>query len=36
MLLNDIDKAFAAASPEGIVGNELITEYLHPTVYGIF
>ena len=36
VLLNDAAKAFAAASPEGIVGNELITEYLHPTVYGHF
>ena len=36
VLLNDIEKAFAAASPEGIAGNELITEYLHPTVYGHF
>ena len=34
VLLNDVEEAFAAASPNRIVGNELITEYLHPTVYG--
>ena len=36
VVLNDVEQAFAAASPQGIVGNELITEYLHPTVYGHF
>ena len=36
VVLNDVEKGFAAASPQGIVGNELITEYLHPTVYGHF
>ena len=34
VLLSDIEKTFAAKSPHGIVGNELITEYLHPTTYG--
>ena len=36
VLLNDVEEAFAAASPNRIVGNELIAEYLHPTVYGHF
>lgn len=34
VLLSDAEEVFATASPHGIVGNELITEYLHPTVYG--
>ena len=34
ILLSDMEKVFAANSPHGIVGNELIAEYLHPTVYG--
>ena len=34
VLLNDVEETFAAASPHGLVGNELMTEYLHPTVYG--
>ena len=34
VLLSDVEKVFAANSPHGIVGNELIAEYLHPTVYG--
>lgn len=32
--LIDLERAFAAAAPEGIVGDELISEYLHPTVWG--
>ena len=36
VLLNDVEEAFAAASPHRLVGSELITEYLHPTVYGHF
>ena len=32
--MSDVEKVFAANSPHGIVGNELIAEYLHPTVYG--
>ena len=34
VLLSDAAGTVAAASLHGIVGNELITEYLHPTVYG--
>ncbi len=34
ILLSDSEERFARASPHGIVGDELITEYLHPTVYG--
>ena len=33
-LLGDTEAAFVAASPHGIIGGELIVEYLHPTVYG--
>lgn len=32
--LCDVEAAFAAATPDGIVGDELLTEYLHPTVLG--
>jgi len=31
-----VDSAFAAASPHGIIGNELILEHLHPTLDGYF
>ena len=34
ILLSDSGERFARASPHRIVGDELITEYLHPTVYG--
>jgi lysophospholipase L1-like esterase len=34
VLLADVEQTFAAAAPHRIVGNELITEYVHPTVYG--
>lgn len=34
VVLSDSEAAFAAASPQGIIGSELITEHLHPTVYG--
>ena len=34
LLFSDSEKIFTQASPHGIIGNELITEYLHPTVYG--
>ena len=34
VVLSDSEAAFAAASPQGIIGGELITEHLHPTVYG--
>ena len=34
VLFHDVEEVFAAFSPHGLVGNELITEYLHPTVYG--
>ena len=30
----DADSAFEAASPEGITGNNLMTDHLHPTVQG--
>lgn len=32
----DIDSAFAAASPAGITGSNVILEHLHPTAYGQF
>lgn len=32
----DMERAFAAASPDSIVGNELIFEHLHPTARGYF
>ena len=34
VLLADVEQTFATAAPHRIVGNELITEYVHPTVYG--
>ena len=34
VLLCDVEEAFSAHSPHGLIGDELITEYLHPTVYG--
>ena len=33
-ILIDVEQAFAAHAPADLVGNELITEYLHPTVWG--
>ena len=33
-ILIDVEQAFAAHAPAGLVGDELITEYLHPTVRG--
>ena len=33
-LLIDVEQAFAAHAPAGLVGDALITEYLHPTVWG--
>ncbi|HEX7571695.1 MAG TPA: hypothetical protein VF514_01275, partial [Bacteroidota bacterium] len=32
----DLEELFAAASPDSIVGNELIFEHLHPTARGSF
>jgi tetratricopeptide (TPR) repeat protein len=34
VLLADVEAAFAQAAPHGMVGNELIAEYVHPTVHG--
>ena len=34
VLLADSERALSAAAGHGIIGNDLITEYLHPTVYG--
>lgn len=34
VVVGDVEAAFSEASPGGIVGNELLTEYLHPTVRG--
>ena len=34
VVVSDVEAAFSDASPGGIVGNELLTEYLHPTVRG--
>ena len=33
-ILCDVEADFAAATPDGIVGDELLTDYVHPTVYG--
>lgn len=33
-LLIDVEQAFATHAPAGLVGDALITEYLHPTVWG--
>ena len=33
-ILINVEQAFAAHAPAGLVGDELITEYLHPTVWG--
>ena len=33
-ILIDVEQAFATHAPAGLVGDELITEYLHPTVWG--
>ena len=33
-ILIDVERAFAAHAPAGLVGDALITEYLHPTVWG--
>lgn len=33
-IVSDVEGAFAAATPGGITGDELLTDYLHPTVYG--
>lgn len=30
----NIDSAFASISPDGIVGNNLMTDHLHPTLHG--
>lgn len=35
-ILVDMEEIFSQASPHGITGDELITEYLHPTVFGHF
>jgi tetratricopeptide (TPR) repeat protein len=32
----DLEKAFAEKSPHGILGNELLSEHLHPNVEGYF
>jgi tetratricopeptide (TPR) repeat protein len=34
--LVDVEEAFRRASPNGIIGGELIAEHLHPTVGGYF
>jgi tetratricopeptide (TPR) repeat protein len=36
VLFADMEKTFAAASPDSIIGNELITEHLHPNSRGYF
>ncbi|MEE3257725.1 MAG: hypothetical protein VX293_00810 [Candidatus Latescibacterota bacterium] len=33
-LICDVEAVFAAASPHGIVGSELVSDYVHPTIYG--
>ncbi len=32
----DVESVFAASSPRGLIGHTLVTEHLHPTVYGQF
>lgn len=32
----DMERAFRDASPDSLIGNELILEHLHPTSYGYF
>ena len=34
VILADIEAVFARVADRGIVGNELVAEYVHPTVYG--
>ena len=34
VLLVDVERTFSAHAPRGLIGDELITEYLHPTVLG--
>ncbi len=34
VVLADVEAAFSGASPGGIVGDELMTDYLHPTIFG--
>jgi lysophospholipase L1-like esterase len=33
-VLAEVEKGFSSASPDGIVGDELMTDYLHPNVEG--
>jgi tetratricopeptide (TPR) repeat protein len=33
-LLADVDSAFRAQSPQGIIGNELLWEHVHPRLHG--
>ena len=35
-VLVDVEAAFAARSPDGIVGRELVSEHVHPTADGYF
>lgn len=35
-LCADVEAAFAAASPDSIIGNNLVLEHLHPNAYGQF
>ena len=35
-LLVDVEQVFTTNSPQGIIGDELVSEYLHPSVYGHF
>ncbi len=34
LILADIDSAFRYLAPEGIIGNEFMTDHLHPTLEG--
>jgi hypothetical protein len=36
VLLVDMERIFTENSPQGIIGDELVSEYLHPSVYGHF
>jgi tetratricopeptide (TPR) repeat protein len=36
LLVVDIEKAFAASSPDSLIGSEFITEHLHPNLTGHF
>jgi tetratricopeptide (TPR) repeat protein len=36
LFVADVERAFAASSPDSLIGNEFITEHLHPNLAGYF